>query len=152
MPRPAGSGLERNAPGEILHASSVAFHGAAVLILGASGSGKSSLALQLMALGAELVSDDRTIVHAEGNDVIVHAPETIRGQIEARGVGILNAEAHGPAPVRLVIDLDQQETARLPELRVMRLLGQSVPLLHAAQSPHFAASVLQMLACGRIAP
>ena len=35
----------------ILHATTVAHHGRALVILGASGAGKSSLALQLIALG-----------------------------------------------------------------------------------------------------
>jgi len=40
------------------HASCVDFDGKGVLILGASGSGKSSLALACMSLGARLVGDD----------------------------------------------------------------------------------------------
>jgi HPr kinase/phosphorylase len=48
---PAGaSGLDDT----ILHASCVALNGRAVLITGKSGSGKSALALQLMAYGAML--------------------------------------------------------------------------------------------------
>ena len=51
----------------MLHATTVALAGQGVLILGPSGSGKSGLALQLMAMGAELVADDRTIVTARGS-------------------------------------------------------------------------------------
>ena len=51
----------------IVHASCVARDGRAVLIRGASGSGKSGLALQLMALGAGLVADDRTRLWREGD-------------------------------------------------------------------------------------
>ena len=36
------------------------------MITGASGAGKSALALQLIALGAELVADDRTELWREG--------------------------------------------------------------------------------------
>ena len=46
----------------LLHASCVSINGNGVLICGSSGSGKSSLAINLIALGAELVADDRTIV------------------------------------------------------------------------------------------
>ena len=49
----------------ILHGSCVAVEGRGVLIVGPSGAGKSSLALALMALGAELVADDRTEVRLE---------------------------------------------------------------------------------------
>ena len=43
---------------EMLHASTVAINGQAVLITGVSGSGKSDLALRLIDRGAKLVSDD----------------------------------------------------------------------------------------------
>ena len=46
----------------ILHATAVAVAGRGLLIRGASGSGKSGLALEMMARGAQLVSDDRVIV------------------------------------------------------------------------------------------
>jgi len=42
-----------------IHASCVAVDGKGLLITGASGSGKSALALQLMAFGAHLIADDR---------------------------------------------------------------------------------------------
>ncbi|MEM9638850.1 MAG: hypothetical protein AAGA94_14475, partial [Pseudomonadota bacterium] len=57
--RETGDGTD---PSDILHASCVACQGRAVLILGRSGQGKSGLALQLMAYGADLVADDRTQV------------------------------------------------------------------------------------------
>lgn len=151
MPSHAGSKIGPEHPDEVVHASCVAHGGAAVLILGASGSGKSSLALQMIAMGAKLVADDRTILRRGKDGLIADAPKTILGQIEARGVGILRAAPHGPAPVRLAIDLDQTETQRLPEPREISFLGQSVPLLYFAPSPHFVASILQMLACGRVA-
>ena len=50
----------------ILHATCVAVDGRGLLILGPSGSGKSALALQLIALGAQLVADDRTRVSRRG--------------------------------------------------------------------------------------
>ncbi len=137
---------------EILHASCVAHTGRAVLILGRSGSGKSALALQLMALGAKLVADDRTVVSQQAETLMASSPKNIQGLIEARGVGILKADAAGPTPVALAVDLETVETARLPETRETEILGQSVPLLGAVSSPHFPAAVLQMLACGRHSP
>ncbi|MEO1532556.1 MAG: serine kinase, partial [Pseudomonadota bacterium] len=47
-----------------LHASAVALGERGLLILGPSGAGKTRLALELVALGAELVADDRVIVEA----------------------------------------------------------------------------------------
>lgn len=57
----------------ILHASCVALDGRGLLILGPSGSGKSALALELMALGADLVADDRTEIEGQGPDLVAAA-------------------------------------------------------------------------------
>jgi HPr kinase/phosphorylase len=133
----------------ILHASCVAVGGRGLLILGASGSGKSGLALAMMAFGADLVADDRVILTKTGNGLIAKAPERIDGLIEARGIGLLNAHPHGPVPVFCAVDLDQTETVRMPPLRQKTLLGHSVTLLLKVDSPHFPAAMMQYLGKGR---
>jgi len=133
----------------VLHASCVAVDKSAVLILGASGAGKSSLALQLMALGADLVSDDRTCVREGVDGLLASAPATIKGLIEARGVGVLGAATCPVAHIRLIVDLDQEEHERLPPARSYNLLGQTLPLLHNVKAAHFAAAILQYLKGGR---
>ncbi len=135
----------------ILHASCVAFQNSAVLIIGPSGSGKSGLALQLMGFGAVLVSDDKTALFRREGALIASAPVTIKGLIEARGVGILTADTVDAAYVRLVVDLEQEEQDRLPPRRKYNLLGQTVPLLHKVKAAHFAAAILQHLKAGRSA-
>lgn len=148
-PTPAGDetpGAEDMAP---VHASCVALDGAGLLILGPSGSGKSGLALDLMARGAALVADDRVRLRREGDSVMADVPETIRGRIEARGVGILNAQAAGPVPLTLVVDLGASETARLPERRVWTCLGCDIPLLHNPGMSHFTAALVQYMKAGR---
>lgn len=132
-----------------LHASTVALDGRAVVITGRAGAGKSALALQLMALGAGLVSDDRTCIWKDGDTLWADAPETIRGRIEARFTGILNAAAAGPARAHLWVDLDRVETQRLPDKKTVTVLGLSRPLLHNVQAQHFAAAILQYLKAGR---
>lgn len=133
----------------VLHASCVALSGRGILILGSAGRGKSALALQLMAFGCDLVSDDRTALAAEGGKLIAAAPARIRGLIEARGVGILAADAIAAARLALVVDLDREETERLPPPRRHVLLGISLPLLHRIESSHFPAAILQYLKAGR---
>ena len=133
----------------LLHASCVAYGGQAVLLRGAAGSGKSSLALQLMAYGAELVSDDQTVVQLSEGRLLASAPDTTRGLIEARSVGILRAKPVQEIPLSLVIDLDQTENQRLPHPRQVQVLGQELPMLWGVDAPYFAAAVLQLLRHGR---
>lgn len=135
----------------ILHGSCVALDGRGVLILGPSGSGKSGLALQLMALGCALVSDDRTEVAARDGALVASAPEAIRGRIEARGVGLLAAEPAAAARLVLAIDLAHLEPERLPPWRSHPVLGIELPVLHRVESPHFPAAILQYLKAGRAA-
>lgn len=112
-----------------------------MLIVGPSGSGKSSLALQLISLGAGLVADDRTQITLKGGALIATVPAAIRGMIEARGVGILHATDVGPTPLDMVIDMSKSEEQRLPEPHSYTVLGISLRCLHTAPSPHFAAAV-----------
>lgn len=136
---------------ELLHASCVAVGPAGVLILGASGSGKSALALELMAYGAVLVADDRVEITASDGALSARCPKAIRGHIEARGVGILAADTVATARVVLVVDLDQVERERLPETRTITLNGIELPLVHTPVHGHFPAAILQYLKGGRSA-
>lgn len=135
----------------IVHASCVAYDGKAVLITGASGRGKSTLALELMAYGAVLVSDDQTVLRRDGSGLVASAPATIRGQIEARGVGILNADVAKDATVTLVVDLDHVEETRLPPRRSIAYAKVNLPLIFMTGAPGFAAAVFQHLKAGRSA-
>ncbi|KRW95850.1 HPr kinase/phosphorylase [Paracoccus sp. MKU1] len=133
----------------ILHASCIAHRGRGLLILGPSGAGKSTLALEMMAFGATLVADDRTILRREGGRIVADAPDSIRGRIEARGVGILHAAPHGPVDVALAVDLARPEPDRLPPDRRLDLMGRSVPLVLGAGRVHLASILLQYLVAGR---
>jgi serine kinase of HPr protein (carbohydrate metabolism regulator) len=114
---------------ENLHASSVSLEGRAVLISGPSGSGKSDLTLRLLDRGFTLVSDDRTIVRKQGSKLIATAPETIKGKLEIRGVGIVDMDAAADVPVALVVELTS-DIQRLPDDDRERLvLGTGIPLI-----------------------
>jgi len=132
-----------------IHATAVEIGGRGLLILGPSGSGKSSLALALMGLGARLVADDRVILRAEGSRLVAECPAPIQGRIEARGIGILRAEAAGPVEVAQVVDLGQAETERLPPWRRITLSGLALPLVLGPQGPHLASALMQLMRGGR---
>jgi serine kinase of HPr protein (carbohydrate metabolism regulator) len=100
---------------ETLHCSCVAKEGRAILISGRSGSGKSDLALRLIDRGADLVSDDYTIVRRVGGRLLASAPENIRNKLEIRGLGILEFETAADAPVCLMVELTT-EVERMPEM------------------------------------
>jgi serine kinase of HPr protein (carbohydrate metabolism regulator) len=114
----------------LVHATAVAIGGRAVLLRGPSGSGKSDLALRLIDAGACLVADDRSELHRDGDVVVIRAPATIAGLIEARGVGILRVTPVATAPLALIADLVAPDAVeRLPEPRSETILGLSIPLI-----------------------
>ena len=76
----------------VVAASCVAVEGRAALILGASGRGKSTLALTLMAMGATLVSDDGVVLRRAPDGLTASAPPALAGLVEARGIGLLRAD------------------------------------------------------------
>ncbi len=123
---------------DTLHASAVAFGGRAALLIGPSGSGKSSLALELIALGGVLVADDRVTLERREGGLCLDAPDVLRGRIEARGVGLLTIRA-APARAGLVVDMGKVEAARMPDARSIMLAGVDLPLIHKVESPAFAA-------------
>lgn len=135
-------------PEDILHASCIEVDKKAALVLGKSGSGKSTVAFQALSLGARLVSDDRTCIVRSPRGVLAYAPPPLLGAIEVRSVGLMRAPFGPPCPVALVVDLDQVETARLPDPHSFDLLGQAIPMLHKADMPHFPAAIVHYLRYG----
>jgi serine kinase of HPr protein (carbohydrate metabolism regulator) len=119
---------------ETVHATTVAIGGEGVLIRGPSGSGKSDFALRLIDAGAVLVADDRTRLTLEHDRVVARSPETIKGKIEVRGLGIARIKALNAAPICIVVDLVASEAvSRMPAPITTDLLGQ--PVRHILLAP-----------------
>ncbi len=123
----------------------------AVLIRGASGAGKSDLALRLLAAGGRLVADDWTLVWASGGVLWGRAPETLTDMIEARGVGLMTAPALGFARIGLIVALDGPPAERLPEPGFETLQGIATPRLRLDPFEASAPAKLALALAGRFA-
>lgn len=113
--------------GPTIHATAVALNGRGVLLIGPPGSGKSDLALRLVAAGWQLVADDRVVLTRDGDGLIASAPPRLAGLIEVRGVGIVPEPTHSAA-VALALDLGRPPQ-RLPAPDWLGLMGVAVPQL-----------------------
>jgi serine kinase of HPr protein (carbohydrate metabolism regulator) len=138
-----------------MHATAVVLGEYGVLIAGPSGSGKSSLALALVdrfrAGGrfARLVSDDQMFLSAHQGRLVCHAPSTIAGLVEIRGLGPVPAEYEAATAVDLLVRLvPANEVERLPEEASELLLGCKVPRMMLAEREIVVATPLVLAALG----
>ncbi|MET0250299.1 MAG: aldolase [Sphingobium sp.] len=114
---------------ETIHATTVAIADRAVMIMGASGAGKSDLALRLIDRGAALLADDYTQVRARDGQLVASVPATIAGKMEVRGIGIITLPHIGNRPVALIVDLDAA-VERMPAPDARRCVaGIEVPVM-----------------------
>ena len=97
-----------------------------MLIEGASGAGKSDLALRLIDRGAALISDDYTLLMRIGDALIASAPETIAGQIEVRGIGVVRVGHRDKMPVALVVRLSETPERMPPDDEARIIAGVTV--------------------------
>lgn len=91
-----------------------------VLLLGDSGSGKSDLALRLIAMGACLIADDRSEIFFDGATLRARPPRATAGLMEVRGLGILALPFVPEGRISLAVQAVQRPADRLPEYRRYR--------------------------------
>jgi len=103
-----------------------------VMIEGASGAGKSDLALRAFDLGFRLVADDRTQVFLSRGRLFGRAPKPLSGLIEARGVGVLRQSHLAFAQIALIVRCvsGPGEVERLPQVARETILGVETPMLN----------------------
>jgi len=132
--------------GADLHGSAVAAGEHALLITGAAGTGKTTLALEMIALGAELVADDRVGAWPDSAGRLwLSAPANIAGLVEIRGFGLVRLAARPRAALKLIADLDHSETERLPPRRHRELSGIACPVILCKGRPGLAAALICLL-------
>jgi HPr kinase/phosphorylase len=142
-------------PSTSMHGVLLEIYGLGVLMLGASGVGKSESALDLITRGHSLVADDKvTIKRYPNGELIGFSEGPLRHHMELRGIGIINVQdLFGLASVRdrtavdLVVELEHwqpgQQYERLgldetlfniletpcPYIRMPVALGRNVSIL-----------------------
>ncbi len=137
-----------------IHATCVAIGGKGALLRGPPGSGKSDLALRLIAgpppegqRPAYLVADDQVTLSLENRRLIARAPRPIAGLLEIRGVGIRRLPSIEAAEVALIVDLAPRDAVlRLPPepLPTKDLMGLPFPV--AKLAPFEASAPLKLRA------
>ena len=111
----------------IMHATCVDINGSGVLIIGRSGAGKSSLAINLLALGSNLVADDQCELVKKNNRFRISKPASLPNSIEIRGIGLVSVPMVVETSLDWVVNMDEAETERMPNLRFTEIGGYRVP-------------------------
>jgi len=127
-----------------VHGTAVAINGKGVLITGQAGSGKTTLALELIRrcrtahIPAGLVADDRTIIAERDGALVLRCPAPLVGKIELRGFGIAdaNAIAAEQADLALVVDpVAPSNAVRFAEGKTVTLSGRDIACLAVPEGP-----------------
>ena len=138
----------------IIHGVLVAVLNRGTLICGASGTGKSELALELISRGHRLVADDAVCIFRRGKDLFGEAPELTAGILQIEALGFVDVEkVFGPrslqvdTKIEVCIDLLSDPTGTdcdpLSASRsIKEFLGVAVPLVRLNVSRRWAEPVI----------
>jgi serine kinase of HPr protein (carbohydrate metabolism regulator) len=132
---------------ETVHGVALLLGETGMLVTGASGAGKSTFALALMAGWrhdpVRLVADDRVRLRAAGGRLVARPVEGFLGRIELRGIGMAQTPAMPSCVVRALVALQPEHPARLPQhIELQAFLGLDLPVLRLRQGPEAAASFI----------
>ena len=141
-----------------VHASAVILGEAGVLIRGAPGSGKTSLALALIEktlmkqMFAALVGDDWVTLTAHDGRLVASGAARTAGLAERRGLGLVRVPAVGACVVSLVVDLAaiSDPPRRMPAAtewtaKVEGVAAERLTLTHGSSVELNAAAVIEAL-------
>ena len=125
----------------IIHATCVDINGSGVLIVGRSGSGKSSLAVNLLALGSTLVADDQCELVKKNNKIRISKPASLPNSVEIRGIGLVSVPMVIETSLDWVVNMDEAETERMPNLRFTEIDGYRVPTVFGKNMDELASRI-----------
>ncbi|PEQ13290.1 serine kinase [Novosphingobium sp. PC22D] len=120
----------------------VAIGARAVLLEGAPGSGKSSLALALIDRGATLVGDDGVGLEVADGLLLASPHPATEGLIEVRNLGLLRMPAARSVPVCLVCTLEANAPRFVEHAGDVAIGGLRIP--HLTLSPDSPVSAIKV--------
>lgn len=107
-------------------ATAVAIGGRALLIEGAPGSGKSSLALALIDRGARLIGDDGIAIEDRDGELWAAPAPATAGLIELRNVGLVTLPTTA-APLALVLAITFDAPRFIEQAEAVAIAGRPIP-------------------------
>ncbi len=123
----------------------IEYCGVGFFLCGSSGSGKSDLALRLLAKGARLIGDDQVYIHVDKGKLWASGPLDLNDKLEVRGVGIIDVKSlvkslpqdknainqnnkRAPVSIEVILNLKPYDQIdRYPETPSSQMLGVTIP-------------------------
>jgi serine kinase of HPr protein (carbohydrate metabolism regulator) len=132
-----------------IHGTAIQDQGVGWLLSGPSGSGKSDLALRLMAHGAQLIADDQVTLWSTEERLWATCPMPIQGLMEVRGIGLIHRPFLTQAPIHGLIKLlPHHQIERFPSCEHMLLCGRAVPVHYV--DPFEASALIKIRLLGEL--
>lgn len=107
----------------------VAIGNRAILIEGAPGTGKSSLALALIDRGATLIGDDSVILESREGRLFASPHPQTKGLLEVRNLGLIPLDCTQDVAVAVTLLLDEAAPRYIEQADTTIICGIAIPLI-----------------------